>query len=86
MFELGQVVGTPGVIEAIGSYDFFTALNRHKSGDWGLVCEEDSIQNDKSVELGYRILSVYESSNGIKYWIITEADRSSTTVLLPSEY
>ena len=62
------------------------ALRRHVYGDWGDLDDEDKAENEFSVENGYRILSSYTSSNGIKFWVITEADRSATTVLLPEEY
>lgn len=87
-FSLGQVVGTPGALKAIGeagqSHDEF--LFRHVTGDWGDLCDEDRAENELSVEKGYRILSAYKLHNGVKVWVITEWDRSATTILLPSEY
>ena len=62
------------------------ALSRHASGDWGEVCEEDWQSNDEALELGTRLLSSYISRSGEKFWIITEHDRSATTILLPLEY
>jgi hypothetical protein len=61
-------------------------LDRHVNGDWGDVPEEDRQENEFSVEHGFRILSAYTTSAGEKIWIITEADRSATTILLPEEY
>jgi hypothetical protein len=61
-------------------------LAKHQAGDWGVVCEDDRRENDFSVKEGFRILSAYKTYDGVKIWIITEADRSSTTLLLPSEY
>ena len=61
-------------------------LKRHVTGDWGELDEEDRRENELSVVQGFRLLSAYTISNGIKLWIITEADRSATTLLLPSEY
>jgi hypothetical protein len=61
-------------------------LSRHASGDWGDRSEEDRRENEFSLEHGFRILSVYTLRNGTVIWIITEADRSSTTILLPHEY
>jgi hypothetical protein len=61
-------------------------LSRHQTGDWGIVCDDDKRENDFSVREGFRILSSYKTSNGEKLWVITEADRSVTTILLPSEY
>ena len=62
------------------------ALRRHQSGDWGDVCDEDRATNEKALELGMRLLSVYHSKRGEKFWIITEADRSSTTLLMREDY
>ena len=61
-------------------------INRHVTGDWGDVCDEDAMENDLSAENGFRIFSVYCLEDGTKIWVITEADRSTTTILLPSEY
>lgn len=83
---LGNVYTTPGVLEKVSQADIIKGLGRHENCDWGEVCKEDWELNDEALELGYRILSVYTSSNGVKFWIITEADRSYTTVLLPEEY
>ena len=87
-FPLGQTVATPGAIKAIAEagqtpQEF---LNRHQSGDWGEVDEHDRLENEQSIAEGYRLLSVYTLSNGVRIWIITEADRSSTTILLPDDY
>lgn len=83
---LGRLVATPGVLEAIPNDEMLAALRRHTAGDWGDVGPEDWNENDLSVEKGSRVLSSYRSTTGEKFWIITEADRSSTCVLLPSEY
>lgn len=83
---LGDVYATPGVLEKVSQADIIKGLGRHRKCDWGDVYEEDKIANDEAFEMGYRILSSYTSSKGVKFWIITEADRSITTVLLPSEY
>lgn len=61
-------------------------LRHHLAGDWGQVCSADAAENDLSVKEGFRILSVYTLKTGARIWIITEADRSVTTVLLPAEY
>ena len=66
--------------------EILKALKKHTSGDWGDVCQEDADENDLSVKNGFRILSVYHTESKVKFWIITEADRSATTVLLPEEY
>ena len=84
---LGAVYVTPGIVETFGE-DFaevLAALRRHENGDWGAVCDEDAAENDSALTFGERILSAYETEHG-SIWIITEADRSATTVLLPAEY
>lgn len=85
-FEAGQLGITPGAQELIPMNEVQTALNRHVSGDWGSICEEDNAQNEWALENDARLMSVYESASGESFWIITEADRSSTTILLPSDY
>jgi len=87
-FALGQIVGTPGAIEAMeqAGQDPTELLTRHVTGDWGELDEEDRAQNDYSVKNDLRILSAYTLDNGIRVWVITEWDRSVTTILLPSEY
>ena len=87
-FSLGQVVATPGALEALEEAAVVPAalLGRHLVGDWGEVPPEDAAENELSVKQGFRILSAYTLPTGVKVWIITEADRSATTLLLPSEY
>ena len=85
-FSLGRLLITPAARDVLTQDDLLTALNRHMRGDWGNVNADDRKENDLSVEKGFRILSAYETSEGEKFWIITEADRSSTCVLLPSDY
>jgi hypothetical protein len=85
-FELGQVVATPGAAEKLKEEDIYLGLRRHHLGDWGNVGLEDKEANEEAVEEGLRLLSSYTSEDGTKFWIITEADRSATTVLLPEEY
>ena len=89
LFELGRVVATPGAIRAMqeNNVDAWSLLSRHVNGDWGCVPEEDRLENLRSVEEGYRVMSSYEMNDrGDKLWVITEADRSSTCLLLPEEY
>lgn len=86
LFPTGQVVITKGALEALDDVDIYSALERHCKGDWGNVCGEDWQENDLSLKAGFRIQSSYTSANHVKFWIITEADRSATTVLLPGEY
>jgi hypothetical protein len=87
-FSLGKVLATPGALEALAEAeqqpDEF--LSRHVAGDWGDVCPEDAQENELSLQHGYRLLSAYTLGTGHKLWIITEADRSATTLLLPEEY
>lgn len=88
MLELGFVVATPGALRALEEAgqrpeEF---LERHADGDWGEVSAADWEENDLSAGQGYRVISAYTLSTGVKIWVITEADRSATTVLLPEEY
>src|SRR5262245_26228197 len=85
-FALGSTVMTPGALNALEPDELLTIVARHARGDWGEVDDDDWKENDFSVENGFRILSAYTSRKGAKVWIITEADRSATTVLLPDEY
>lgn len=87
-FSPGSVVATPGVLEAFKASgdDPLAYLIRHLAGDWGEVNAEDWQANEFSLLRGYRLLSSYTLSTGVKFWIITEADRSATTFLLPDEY
>ncbi len=88
LFGLGQLVATPGALSAIeASGDSLVGyLNRHVTGDWGDLDEHDRKENDLGLKHDLRILSAYILSSGVRIWIITEADRSSTCVLLPEEY
>lgn len=86
-FDLGQVLITPGAYEELNLMDAAYSLDRHAKGDFGEMCEEDKMLNDEAIVLGDgHIMSAYKDRNGIKFWIITEWDRSATTILLPSEY
>lgn len=85
-FPLGSLYITPGALKALSHEEIMGALGRHCKGDWGEVGAEDQAENDLSVREGFRILSAYRSRSGHKFWVITEADRSATTVLLPDEY
>ena len=84
--ELGQILITPGAHDDLDLKDVASSLVRHASGDWGDMCEEDWAYNDEALENGGRIMSAYHDRNDIKFWIITEWDRSATTIMLPSEY
>ena len=86
--RLGQIVATPAALEALkqSGQTPIEFLARHRKGDWGDVCGEDWQTNDDAVECGDRLLSAYKTRNDVKLWIITEWDRSATTILLPEEY
>lgn len=88
LFTLGEVVATPGAVEAMQKHNVFpqTLLQRHVTGDWGVLCDEDVKSNNDAVTEGDRILSNYPIANNVRIWVITEWDRSVTTLLLPSEY
>jgi hypothetical protein len=87
-FPLGQVVATPAALQALEAAGQAPAefLDRHVRGDWGEVSKGDARLNDDAVKVGERILSAYTTNAGERLWIITEADRSSTCLLLPEEY
>jgi len=86
--QLGQIVATPGALAAFGESGEQPGefLRRHACGDWGDLSEEDRKENEFSLVNGFRLLSSYTLSSGTRIWVITEADRSSTTLLLPEEY
>lgn len=88
LFSLGQVVSTPGALQALENAGHTASefLVRHALGDWGNLCDEDKQANDEAVADDLRILSAYKLSGGARIWVITEADRSVTTLLLPEEY
>ena len=88
LFPLGRVVATPGALQALerAEQEPEEFLNKHDRGDWGEMPEEDRQENEFSLQHGFRIFSAYTTSAGDKIWVITEADRSATTILLPQEY
>ncbi len=90
-FNLGQLVMTRGVNDQVAEDEAFakfvtSSLARHLRGDWGNLTDEDKLENELSLKEGYRLLSAYESGELPKIWIITERDRSATTILFPDEY
>lgn len=85
-FPLGRVVITANAERELVHDDVAAALNRHAAGDWGECGTEDWNENELSLREGFRLFSVYRDRLGLKFWIITEADRSVTTILLPSDY
>ena len=88
LFHLGQLVATPGALQALADAEqqALAFLKRHQSGDWGDLSSEDKALNSQAVTTGGRIFSAYQTEKSVKIWVITEADRSSTCILLPSEY
>jgi hypothetical protein len=87
-FPLGRTFITPGAAEALdeAGQQGREFLARHVTGDWGDMSDDDKAENESSVPRELRIFSAYHTSKGVKLWVITEADRSATTILLPEEY
>ena len=87
-FQPGRIVATTGALDALvdAGQSANEFLTRHLTGDWGEVDEADGRENELSIKEGFRILSVYRTAKDEKLWVITEADRSATTLLLPGEY
>ncbi len=87
LFPLGKTLATPGAIAALAEIQMtpFDLLRRHQAGDWGDLDEEDKRRNGEALRDGSRVFSAYRF-DAVKFWVITEADRSATTILLPEEY
>ncbi|PCJ58959.1 MAG: hypothetical protein COA73_09440 [Candidatus Hydrogenedentota bacterium] len=85
-FVLGETFSTTNAQNTLNQEDVLAAMARHHHGDWGDLCEEDKAMNEQAVEHGQRIFSAYHDFDGIKFYIITEHDRSVATVLLPEDY
>ena len=85
-FELGQMVITSNASSILSNEDIQKAIARHSNCDWGDLEEEDREVNNQALKDGDRLFSAYHDSNNVKFWIITEADRSVTTVLMPEDY
>jgi hypothetical protein len=85
-FPSGQVVATSNALATLNPEDTATALSRHLRGDWGELCEEDRLANEHALKEGTRLFSVYKDRNNRRFYIITEWDRSATTILLPEDY
>jgi hypothetical protein len=87
-FELGQIVATPAALETLhaSGQDGSEFINRHVRGDYGEMPPEDVAANKEAVRDGARVMSAYTTLNGKRIWVITEADRSATTLLLPEDY
>ena len=85
-FALGQIVATPNALASIPNDEILSALSRHVCGDWGILDSEDWNANENALKNGGRLFSGYHSTQKVRFWIITEWDRSVTTVLLPMDY
>ena len=85
-FSLGRCYITANALRHLAHDDVLLALRRHHAGDWGDVNEHDRQANEVALEEGMRLFSVYHSATGRKFWIITKADRTLTTVMLPEDY
>jgi hypothetical protein len=85
-FPCGRLVATRGALDQLNFEDVLAAFLRHVHGDWGELCEDDRLENERSLREGFRLFSVYKDRNGTKFYIITEWDRSITTILLPEDY
>ena len=85
-FRLGKIVSTPNALAHLSQDDILLGIQRHQAGDWGDVPVGNSAANERALIEGTRLWSVYRAANGTKFWLITEADRSVTTVLLPEDY
>lgn len=86
LFRLGQIVATPNALAHLSQDDILAGIQRHQAGDWGDLDAPDRQVNDRGLLDGDRLVSVYHSAGGVKYYVITEWDRSVTTVLLPEDY
>lgn len=85
-FRLGKIASTPNALDHLTQADILRAIGRHQAGDWGDVGENDRQQNELALKQGGRLWSVYHAANDRKFWLITEANRSATTVLMPEDY
>ena len=85
-FPLGNVVITPNALGQLTPADIQRGLQRHQAGDWGELDEHYKQENETALRTGLRLLSSYRAVEGVNFWIITEADRSATTLLLPEDY
>lgn len=85
-FHPGRLMITRNAKDVLPHSEVSAAINRHLHGDWGDVCPSDGALNEEALRNGDRLFSVYHTAGDVKFWIITESDRSATTVLLPSDY
>jgi hypothetical protein len=85
-FPLGQLEATPRALEVFKEGSYWPYVARHGQGDWGDISQEDKAENELSLKCGFRLLSAYTLPGGKRIWIITEADRSATTIWTPEDY
>lgn len=85
-FNPGKLVITPTASRSVPQMEIIRSIIRHTQGDWGVVGPEGRRENELALEAGFRLLSAYDSRAGQRFWILTEEDRSATTILLPEEY
>jgi hypothetical protein len=85
-FRLGRIVTTPNALSKLPEADMLHAIMRHQAGDWGSLDKHDWDANECALLHGGWLFSRYENSAGVKFWIITEADRSHSTILMPEDY
>ena len=88
LFPAGRIVATPGALALLehANKSPLEVLSRHLRGDWGDLCQDDATENESSLKCGFRLMSSYQVTATERLWIITEADRSVTTLLLPADY
>jgi hypothetical protein len=84
-FSLGQVVITANAAQHLDTIAVHEALRRHAAGDWGDLCPEDACENEYALKAGFRLLSAYGTDER-RFWVVTEADWSRTTILMPEDY
>ena len=85
-FRLGHIVSTPNALSQLTQEDILMGIQRHQAGDWGDLDSHDWNENERALKHGGRLFSQYQSHAGLKFWIITESSRDTTTVLLPEDY
>ena len=85
-FDVGMLLITRQALQSVNAEDVHKSVIRHLSGDWGDLCDDDWRANDSALRNGGRLLSSYVDRTGVRFWIITECDRSVTTILLPQDY
>ena len=85
-FRLGRIVTTPNALSKLSEADMLVAITRHQAGDWGSLDKHDWDENERALQHGGRLWSRYETKAGVKFWIITEWDRSYSTILMPEDY